>query len=177
MRRATYEWLNLLYNHYGPREFGKLCQKLVAISYRRAGFIHVVERGVQGVDVDAASGQAKYATEVKTTIHGAIVYQAKDAAGLAARRADGYLPLLGVLRLSPLSDWLLAGAEPLATGRLTLDTLRPYRRHDLEAQLRPHFATVVVEHAETALLTGQAYLDRVLHELRIERGHGSPWSS
>jgi len=49
MRRATYEWLNLLYDGYDPREFGKLCQKLLAISYRRAGLIHVVERGVQGV--------------------------------------------------------------------------------------------------------------------------------
>jgi hypothetical protein len=168
MRRATYDWLNLLYKRYGPREFGKLCQKLLAISYRRAGFIHVVERGVQGVDVDAAGGQAKYATEVKTIINGAIVYQAKDVAGLAARRADGYLPLLGVLRLSPLSDWLLADADHLEPGRLALDKLRPYRRHDLENDLRPLFAAVVDEHAGNALAKGQAYLDGVLQHLRIE---------
>jgi hypothetical protein len=169
MRRATCEWLNLLYKRYDPREFGKLCQKLLAISYRQAGFIHVVERGVQGVDVAAAGGQAKYATEVKTTINGAIVYHPKDFAGLAARRVDGYIPLLGVLRLSPLSDWILADAEHLATGRLALDKLRSYRRHDLETLLRPPFAAVVEEHAGTALERGQAYLDGVLRQLRIEQ--------
>jgi hypothetical protein len=169
MRRATYEWLNLLYDRYGAREFGKLCQKLLAITYRRAGFIHVVERGVQGVDMDAAAGQVKYATEVKTTINGAIVFQAKDATGLNARRADGYLPLLGVLRLSPLSDWLLADAEHLAPGRLAIDKLRPYRRHDLENHLRPLFAEVVEHHAETALAGAQAYLDGVLCQLGIEQ--------
>src|SRR5438045_3044497 len=117
MRRATYEWLSLLYDRHGPREFGKLCQKLLAIAYRHAGFVHVIERGVQGVDVDAAEGQTKYSTEVKTTVNGVIIFQAKDVAGLAGRRADGYLPLLGVLRLSPLSDWLLADAEHLQAGR------------------------------------------------------------
>jgi hypothetical protein len=169
MRRATYEWLNLLYDRYGPREFGKLCQKLLAISYWSAGFIHVVERGVQGVDVDAAGGQTRFSTEVKTTVNGAIVFQTKDVTGLNARRADGYLPLLGVLRLSPLSDWLLVDAEQLTPGCLPLDKLRPYRLHDLEAQLRPLFATVVEKHAEMALASAQAYLDGVLRQLGIEQ--------
>src|SRR5438105_6644231 len=111
MRQATYDCLCRLHERYGPREFGKLCQKFLAISYRLAGFCHVTERGVQGVDVDAADGPVKYATEVKTTLVGAVVFQSKDATGLAARQADGYQPLLGVLRLSPLSDWLLADAR------------------------------------------------------------------
>jgi hypothetical protein len=159
----------LLHDRFGPREFGKLCQKFLAITYRRAGFTHVVERGVQGVDVDAAGGQTKYATEVKTTINAAIVFHAKDVAGLTARRADGYLPLLGVLRVSPLSDWLLADAEHLAPGRLAIDKLRPYRLHDLEDHLRPLFAEVVEQHAETALAGAQAYLDAVLCQLGIEQ--------
>lgn len=165
MQRATYEWLNLLYERFGPREFGKLCQKLLALSYRRAGFLHVVERGVQGVDVDAARGEMKFATEVKTTINDGIMFQAKDVAGLKARRADGYLPLLGVLRVSPLSDWLLADAQHLLPGRLALDKLRPYRRYDLENHLRPLFAEVVEQHAETALAGAQEYLDEVLERV------------
>src|SRR5437667_302160 len=145
MRRATYEWLMLLYERFGPREFGKLSQKLLAIAFRRAGFVHVVERGVQGVDVDAAGGEAKYSTEVKTTVNHAIFFEAKDVAGLKERNCDGYHPLLAALRLSPLSDWLLADAEYLTAGHFFLDQLRPYRRHDLEDHLRPLFAAVVEE--------------------------------
>jgi hypothetical protein len=169
MHRATYEWLRLLYGQFDAREFGKLCQKFLAITYRRAGFAHVVEPGVQGVDVDAAGGKARYATEVKTTIRAALLFQAKDALGLAARRTDGYLPLVGVLRLSPLSDWLLVDAEHLGPGWLMIDRLRPYRRRELEEQLRPVFAAAVDEHAEAALAGGQGYLDRVLYELGIEQ--------
>ena len=119
--------------------------------------------------MDAAGGLAKFATEVKTTINGAIVFQAKDVAGLAGRSADGYLWLLGVLRLSPLSDWLLADAEHFEPGRRSLDKLRPYRRHDLENHLRPLFAAVVEEHAEAALAGAQTYLDGVLRQLGIEQ--------
>jgi hypothetical protein len=169
MRRATYEWLKELHERYDAREFGKLCQKFLALAYRRAGFGHVVERGVQGVDVDAADGRVKYATEVKTTINHAIVFQDKDVAGLRARKCDGYQPLLAALRLSPLSDWLLADAEHLQAGVFALDQLRPYRRRDLEVTICPLFAAVVEEHAEPTLAGAQAYLDGVLGRVGIEQ--------
>jgi hypothetical protein len=169
MQRATYEWLKELHERYDGREFGKLCQKFLALAYRRAGFGHVIERGVQGVDVDAADGRAKYATEVKTTINHAVVFQDKDVAGLRARKCDGYQPLLAALRLSPLSDWLLADAEHLAAGVFTLDQLRPYRRHDLEGVIQPLFAEVVQEHGDGTLAGSQQYLDGVLHRLGVEQ--------
>ena len=169
MQRATYECLKELHERYGAREFGKLCQKFLALAYRRAGFGHVVERGVQGVDVDAAGGEAKYATEVKTTINHSIAFQDKDVAGLEARKCDGYHPLLAALRLSPLSDWLLADAEHLQAGVFALDQLRPYRRRDLEDTIRPLFAVVVDEHGEATLAGAQEYLDGVLHQLGVEQ--------
>lgn len=169
MRLATYEWLMPLRGRYGPREFGKLCQKLLAITFLRAGFAHVVERGVQGVDVDAADGNVKYSTEVKTTVNDAIIFQRKDVAGLKARKCDGYQPLLAALRLSPLSDWLLADADYLEVGIIQLDHLRTHRRKDLEQDLRPLFAVVVDEHASHALAGAQAYLDKILRHLEIEQ--------
>ena len=45
MRRATYDSLMLIHQRYGSREFGKMSQKLLAISFRSAGFGHIVERG------------------------------------------------------------------------------------------------------------------------------------
>ena len=167
MRQASYEWLCQLHKKHGPREFGKLVQKMLAIAFRLAGYGNVTERGVQGVDIDAADGGLKYSTEVKTTLGEEVAFQTKDAEGLAARKKDGYQSVLGVLRLSPLSDWLLVDAQLINPGRLRLESLRPHRLRDLERQLGPHFDATVLEHSEAALTGAQFYLDKVLHRLGI----------
>jgi len=74
----------------------------------------------KGVDMDAAGGDAKYATEVKTTINGSI-FSAEGCCRPGCTPCRRYFPLLGVLRLSPLSDWLFAKAEYLEPGRLALE--------------------------------------------------------
>jgi hypothetical protein len=141
----------------------------LAVTYRHAGFIHVIERGVQGVDIDAADGKEKYSTEVKTTANHAIFFQRKDVVGLRSRKCDGYRPLLAALRLSPLSDWLLADAEHIEPGLFQLERLRPYRHCDLEDRIRPFFAAVVEEHADATLTGAQSYLDRVLLQHDIQQ--------
>jgi hypothetical protein len=168
LKDRIYRLLTALHRRHGPREFGKLCQKLLAITYRLAGFAHVVERGVQGVDVDAADGRERFATEVKTTQTNAVPFLRKDADGLSCRGADGYQPVLGVLRLSPLSDWYLVDAQRLRAGRLQISSLRPSRLRELEARVLPSFSEAVQEYAEGALEGSQSYLDDVLRRLGVE---------
>jgi hypothetical protein len=158
-----------LHARHGPREFGKIVQKLLAIAFRLAGFHRIIERGVQGVDVDAAGHPGeKYAAEVKTTQSDSVPFALKDRDGLAARMHDGYHPLLAVLRLSPLSDLLLVHTANLRCGRIQIACLRPYRFHELEARLLPCFALAVREHFEGAYTGSQFYLDGVLREYGIE---------
>ncbi len=157
----------MLYGQHGPRQFGKICQKLLAVAFRAGGCDHLVERGVQGVDIDAAWGGIKYTTEVKTTTTAAIHLAAKDITGLRSRQADGYHPLLGVLRLAPLADWLVADAATLRVGTLPVDLLRPYRLRDLELQLQPLFDGVLEAHFEPTLRAGQYYLDQTLAALGV----------
>jgi hypothetical protein len=169
VRTAIYQLLKALHRRHGPKEFGKICQKFVAIAYCEAGYAHVVERGVQGVDIDAANGSLeKYALEIKTTVMDSIEFKRKDLDGLMSRCQDGYLPLLGVLRLGPLSDWQLAESGNLRVGRLCIEGLRPYRRMDLEAIIKPILDTVVEQHFEDTLTGSQAYLDRVLRQEGVE---------
>jgi len=164
-----YWLLTDLHARHGRYEFGKIVQKLLAIGFRFAGFPHIVERGVQGVDVDAADDSiGRYSTEVKTTQKAAISFAVKDRKGLAARQQDGYQPVLAVLRLSPLSDLLLVHAAPLRCGRLQIASLGPFRINDLELRIQPCFARAVREHFEGALRESQFYLDRVLREYGIE---------
>jgi Holliday junction resolvase len=162
MQTTTYRRLCLLHQRHGPREFGKICQKLLALAFRAGGCDHVVERGVQGVDIDAGWGAAKYTAEIKTTKKSAIHLASKDIAGLAARRADGYHPLLGLLRLAPLADWLLVDATSLTVGTVPIDSLRWLRCRELENRLRPLFDTVLDLHFEPTLREAQACLDRAL---------------
>jgi hypothetical protein len=162
VRTATFLYLARLRARHGPRELGKVCQKFMALAFWDAGCAHVVERGVQGVDVDAAWTNEKYAAEIKTTARGRVSYQMKDAVGLSSRRQDGYRPLLAVLRLGAFAAWYFIDAGRLSPGVLDVESLRSYRRHDLEARLQPHFDRMVEEHFEGALLGGQASLDEVL---------------
>jgi hypothetical protein len=169
MHTTTYHLLRQLHARHGPRAFGKICQKFVALAFRHGGCDHVVERGVQGVDVDAAwSPDQKYATEVKTTENSSVAFMQKDAEGLASRMKDGYQPLLGVLRLSPLSSWFLVDATNLKAKNWRLEALRPYRCLNLETQLRPLFDGVVEKYFTGTLSGSQTFLDRIMRQHGID---------
>lgn len=163
MKSETYNKLSELYQKHEAQEFGKICQKLLAVAFCSAGYGHVVERGVQGVDVDAASdGGNRYSLEVKTTVKDSIVFGMKDELGLSSRAKDGYRPLLAVLQLDPLSEWYFADATRARVGSLLVESLRPYRQRDLEKVICPFFEEAVKEHYLGMMKGGQQYLDRVL---------------
>jgi hypothetical protein len=169
MNLRVYNALQQLHTQYGPREFGKLSQKVLAIAYLYAGYNHVVERAVQGVDIDAANGAGlKFATEVKTTTSEEIIYETKDQQGLSARSIDGYRPVLACLWLSPLSNWFFAEAECLRVGPLSQDCVRPYRLRDLELQIVPHFDHTLLDNMDGIKSGAQSYLDSVLRKLGAE---------
>ncbi len=169
MKAHVFEYLSALGERHGRRERGKLCQKLLAISLQMTGCTSITERGVQGVDVDAcrANGE-KYSIEVKTTEGDTVPVRKKDVLGLGQRaRQDGYLPLLGVLRIGVFSEWCLAKAGSLKAGVVLMDSLRPYRLRALENVIQPSFEKAVAEHFEGAMNGAQSYLDRVLREQGI----------
>lgn len=165
MKTDTYERLSALHEKHGSREFGKLCQKFLAIAFQSAGYTHIEERGVQGVDFDAAKDrEEKYAVEVKTTAARSVNFEAKDVEGLGKRKKDGYEPLLAVLRLHRFSDWILAEADSIRSGNILIDSLRVYRLSELERRIAPLFDRTVEEHFDGAMKEGQAYLDKVLRQ-------------
>lgn len=169
MKVDTYERLKRLHGKYGPKEFGKLCQKLLAISFKMAGYTHIVERGVQGVDVDAAEENGdKFAMEVKTTVTRSISFGQKDADGLQKRKEDNYQPLIAVLRLNRFSSWIFAKADAIKPGTKYIDSLRVYRLNKLEERIEPFFDEVIKEHHEGAMREGQKYLDEILRQKGVE---------
>ncbi|MBY0528466.1 MAG: hypothetical protein K2R98_34060 [Gemmataceae bacterium] len=164
MKTTTYECLTRLHTRHGPRIFGKICQKFVALAFRAGGSSHVVERGVQGVDVDAIWGTERYALEIRTTRTNSVPFLSKDVDGLASRRQDGYRPMLGALQLRVLARWYFANAAFLRPGPLTFDAMRPIRHRELEGRVQPLFDTVVERYFEETLAGSQAYLDHLLRQ-------------
>jgi hypothetical protein len=169
-KTETYRLLKALHCRHGAREFGKISQKLLAISFRLVGFSRITERGVQGVDVDAADDFGeKYSTEVKTTEKDSVLFRHKDKIGLAARSRDGYRPLLGIFRLKPLSGWQFVYAENLQVGPLLIGSVPLDNRHGiLEGRINPHFNDAVTSHFEGTMSGSQFYLDGILQKIGVE---------
>jgi len=169
MKTEIYEQLKKLHEKYGPQEFGKLCQKFLAIGFQLAGYGHIVERGVQGVDVDAAGEKGeKYTIEVKTTVKKLVNFEQKDVDGLQKKKVDGYLGVLAVLRLDRFSNWIFAKANTIKPGSLLIDSLRPYRLRELEGRICPLIDKAINEHFEGTMREGQGYLDTVLRHKGVE---------
>lgn len=169
MKVRTFQQLQALRDKYGPGIFGKIAQKLLALAFYDAGFCHVVERGVQGVDIDAAnSADRRYALEVKTTDGESVPISKENVEALKARAKDGYLPLIAGLRMQLFEDWILANIplDQLRPQSLPLRRLRAYRLKDLETSMCPAFEAVVNHHWSGVLSGGEGYLIRLLEDRR-----------
>ncbi|HUS70468.1 MAG TPA: hypothetical protein VM075_06815 [Anaerolineae bacterium] len=171
MDTVTLGRLRELRKKYGAGVFGKIAQRLLALSFRTMGYTHVVERSVEGVDIDIAKdGEDKFALEVKTTGAQSFILDEGNVHALRDRAIDGYLPVIAVLRLAVFEKWILAQVplDELRAGRMLVDVLRAYRMTDLEAALERSFREVVEEHAPGALEGGLRYLSEQLAKDGVE---------
>ena len=166
----TYLALDTIHSKYGAGMFGRIAQKLLAITLRKSGFDRVVDRQVQGVDIDLAGVGTKYSVEVKTTKDDVTPIEDKDVTGLREKEADGYLICLAVLKLSLLSQWIVGHARNILPGQLRVQSLALDPVEELQGPLRKNFDGVVADHQQQILstLAPLAYLDRVLKSLGVE---------
>lgn len=105
-------------------DFGKICQSLLALALRENGFDHVVNRLVEGVDIDTTGDLGQFAIEVKTTEGREVLIGEKDIKGWKDRSRDHYAPVLAALGISLLSEWTLCDATDLPKGTHRIQRLR-----------------------------------------------------
>jgi len=172
MKLETLELLQRLQKKFGIRgfpsgPFGKIVQKLLALSFYEVGATNIVERGVQGVDIDITlESNKKYALEVKTTEKVTFSLTPDNVQALHERIHDGYQPVIAVLRLAPFENWVFAKIpiNEVSTGMILIDTLIPYKMKKLESELKPKFDVVVQKHFKDVWNKGEKYL---IEELKI----------
>lgn len=171
MNTLTLSRLRELRERFGVGVFGKIAQKLLALSFLRIGFTHIVERSVEGVDIDVAGeGDDKFAVEVKTTEGLSITLDDGNVRALRDRDKDGYSPVIAALRLAVFEKWIVAQVPlpELRPGRILVESLRAYRMRGLEDALEPAFEAVVDEHLQATLDSGLQYLSEQLEKGGIE---------
>jgi Holliday junction resolvase len=148
-------------------DFGKICQSLLALTLRENGFNHVVNRLVEGVDIDAAGDSGQFAIEVKTTESREVLIGEKDVKGWKERSRDHYAPVLAALRISLLSEWTLCDATDLEKGAYRIQRLRLHEVAALTKIVTSHFDAIVQKHVPTLLsLTQTSPLDHLKALLR-----------
>jgi Holliday junction resolvase len=153
-------------------DFGKICQSLVALTLRENGFDHVVNRLVEGVDIDASGYLGQYAIEVKTTEGHEVLIGEKDVKGWEDRSRDHYAPVLAALRVSLLSEWTLSSAIDLPKGTHRIQRLRLHEVADLTKVVTSHFDVLAQKYVPTLLNLKQStpleYLKEVLGKAGVE---------
>lgn len=171
MKVDTFQHLQQIRAKFGPGIFGKIAQKLLALALYEAGFFDIVEREVQGADIDATNIMGKkYALEVKTTDGESIPISRENIEALKDRTKDGYLPVIAALRIQMFEDWVFANI-PLGNLRpssLPFSRLRAYRIKDIGTSVCPAFEVVVNQHFSGVLAGGEHYLSQVLAQKRSE---------
>ena len=172
MKVNTFQHLQQIRAEFGPVRFGKIAQKLLALALDEAGFFDIVEREVQGVDIDATDRDGKkYTLEVKTTDGENIPISRENIEALKDRTKDGYLPVIAALRVQMFEDWIFANIPlgDLKPVSFPLSRLRAYRLQDLETSICPTFEAVMNQHFSNVLAGGEHYLSQVLAQRRSER--------
>lgn len=150
-------------------EHGKIIEKILAISFDdvRGGF-EVESRSTEGVDIELVNGCLKYAIEVKTTSGASISLAEKDVKGLLSKaKKDGYAPVVAVLRIRLLSDWVFARANDLVPNCYSPERLRLKSIIELESIASLHFGRTLIELRENILsppggIPPLTYLDGIL---------------
>jgi hypothetical protein len=145
MKHEVYRRLSEL-SEASDKEYGKLVQKLLAIAFCKAGAIRLIERSIQGIDLEITlPDERQIAVEVKT--------------------AQDQTVKFGVLGSDLLDEWILARyhvGEIRPNQQYRLTQLRAYRDTELENQIRQHFEEAVVEYTNLPETNRQGALDEVL---------------
>ncbi len=167
MKHEVYRRLSEL-SQESDKEYGKLVQKLLAIAFCKAGAIRLVERSIQGIDLEVTlPNDRRIAVEVKTAQDQSVKFGKKDLDGLTSQAEAGLEPYFALLGSQLLDEWILARChmgeiKPNQQYRLT--QLRAYRDNELEESIRAHFDEAVLEYTNFPGTNRQAALDDVLRD-------------
>lgn len=166
MKFLIYQRLNKLSKQAGM-EYGKLVQKLLAIAFCKADAQQVIERAIQGIDLEIKLPDGrKIAIEVKTTKKRDLVLSRKDLDGLDTQIKEGretYFAVLG----SQMTDKLMFVRyikNEIRANTYPLSSLDTFRDCSLECWIESHFYNAVLDHSNLPEDNPQIALNKILDD-------------
>jgi len=142
-----------LHRKHGAQEFGRVCQALLEMTLRRAGFA-TRGRPVERPDIIAERAQEKYAIEAKAPIGTDVDLTQRDLDGLKEFSSAGVVPIVAVLLVEPNSRWIMAHAKNLRPGDYNKVTLSVHDVVPLSREVNALFPTVLSDQHDLALGRG-----------------------
>lgn len=130
------------------REFGKVVQKLLALTFMELGYRLAEERAVQGVDIDVLceKRRRKMSFEVKTCQGERVSIAEKDVAGLRTRHeVDGYEPYFAFLfRPHYIGEgWIIIPGVRIKKGEYSCMRLASWNESELSERVNKEFSKTV----------------------------------
>lgn len=169
MEMKTYYSLKEISNR---KDFGKICQLLLTLSFYELGYQQITLNIVEGVDI-LLEGPEKYAIEVKTTTGKEIHIGKKDYEGLKRYKDLDYVSILCVLQIDLPLEWRLINFERFeifeekATWKINrLFTSEEFK--ELSKKLNEKFEFVLKKHIEKIKENGLRYLSDLLKKEGIK---------
>lgn len=155
MEAIVFKMLKRIRDKHGHGEFGKITQKLLGIVLCRLSF-EVKERSVQDVDIEAVKNDLRYWIEVKTTDKDEIHIREKDVNGLnQCELLHGGVAGYAVLKISLLSDWIIASSRNIKSGTVRVSKFTTQRILPLNNDINKIFSSVVKEFGDQILSTSK----------------------
>ena len=151
-------------NEKGESYAGKFLQRLLALTFIKAGFDVEAEYSVEGPDILVGPFQI----EVKTTTSEPFTIEKKDARDIRQAVKKGKTPVLALLECSSFRGWTIVYAEGLTEGSFSRKDLALRRIPDLERKINDHFDDVV----EAWIPKLERDPDRAFEEMDVRRRMG-----
>ncbi|WP_287152432.1 hypothetical protein [Candidatus Solincola tengchongensis] len=130
------------------KEFGKVVQKLLALTFTELGYRLAEERAVQGVDIDVLCEKSgrKMSFEVKTCQGERVSIAEKDVEGLRTRHeVDGYEPYFAFLfRPHYIAEgWIIVPGDRIKRGEYSSLRLASWDVGALSERINEEFSRTV----------------------------------
>lgn len=156
-----YSLLDSLNKKFGPHDFGRLCQILLAITFKTMGY-KVSPFQLSGrPDMVVVKEDKGFCIEVKAPTCNQVTLKKEDIEGVCNQ---GYLPIICINTYPEVKPkWIFLDANKIKHGTYRSTSLEKYNIKDIQAEINNTFSLILEKYHENGL-NGVDCLRRILEE-------------